>query len=254
MYVGLKNSAITLLPFHSVNLLLTISVVLLAEAQISAGGSTLSDTIVTIGSRTMPMSTFASLVVHDVSLGDHASNDLPKLAKLKPESQFLRHLQDTSPVSSPTYISSPELLSPINQPPSPETFYSDINTQLSLVQKSEDLTLASNGGETLTTLETGDLWQCLNMPGATMPGATMPGANPTPRKLLKSSEDATVTQPLSSTMPTSSFDANGAVSDSEFVFTKFGSDVPGVFTFGPTSQAMETVTSSISSSTSVTSR
>ncbi len=72
----------------------------------------------------------------------------------------------------------------------------------------------------------------------------------TSRKSLKSSHD----DAPSSGLPSNSqevdvmapvFDANAAVSSSQFVFTKFGSDVPGIFTFNANNKATmaETTTS-----------
>ncbi len=159
----------------------------------------------------------------------------------KPEkAEFLepysREVKDDAGSSNPPSTpSSPNVLSPSSHSvTSPESIFSDNCTQLSLIERSEGLNLADD----LNTVDSNTFWSMVSDDAACLPDSAA-------RKSLKCSP---TDNPSSSTFPTLEtstlmFEAGAAVSSSQFVFSKFGSDVPSIFTFGAPSS--NTSTSSV---------
>ncbi len=149
---------------------------------------------------------------------------------------------DTGSSAPPSTPSSPDLLSPASHSvTSPESLFSDPCTQLSLAERSEGLTLADE----ISTVDSNTFWSMVTDDAASHPDSAS-------RKSLKASQHdapgssgATSPAAAQATSPRLMFEAGAAVCSSNFVFTKFGSDVPGTFTFGSPSNGAETSTSSI---------
>lgn len=143
--------------------------------------------------------------------------------------------------STPSTPSSPNLLSPSSSHhsiTSPDSIFSDTCTQLSLVERSEGLNLADE----LSTVDSNTFWSMVSDDAASVPDSMA-------RKSRKASHDDAPSSATSPSAETSSkmFEAGAAVCSSQFVFTKFGSDVPGIFTFGATATAAKAADTSTSS-------
>ena len=149
-----------------------------------------------------------------------------------------REVKDETESSEPSTPSSPGLLSPSSHSvTSPDSIFSGNCTQLSLVERSEGLNLADE----LSTVDSNTFWSMVSDDAASLPDSAA-------RKSLKSTRDdapSSGTSPLQET-PSLVFEAGAAVSSSQFVFTKFGSDVPGIFTFGANSSPSKADTSTSS--------
>ena len=169
-------------------------------------------------------------ITTDDLLGHKMSNELLEACAREPK--------DETESSTPSTPSSPGLLSPSSHSvTSPDSIFSDTSTQLSLVERSEGLNLADD----LSTVDSNTFWSMVSDDAACLPDSVS-------RKSRKSSRDDAPSSATSPSQETSSlvFEAGAAVSSSQYVFTKFGSDVPGIFTFGTTGNASkpETCTSS----------
>ncbi|XP_064640101.1 nuclear factor of activated T-cells 5-like isoform X2 [Lineus longissimus] len=135
------------------------------------------------------------------------------------ESRLMVQIQDeVASISSYSSVSSPEIISPSHSGiTSPSTFLNqDGSTQLSLIQKAEDLNLDSE----TTNLDSGNVWTLFQDPELT-------------RKVLKKEEQSdtsSVSHAEDNVICTNSFDVGSAISSSQFVFKQFGQLVPGVLT------------------------
>ena len=142
-------------------------------------------------------------------------------------------------------------------------------TQISLIERSDALNIADE----MSTVDTHTFWSMVSQDSQRAPSpeqlqastschitstschmtshdSQLISCQDTSRKSLKASHDDAPSSGLPSDtqegdVTTPVFDANGAVSSSQFVFTKFGSDVPGIFTFNANNKSTtaETTTS-----------
>nr|AIU40987.1 NFAT protein [Pinctada fucata] len=129
------------------------------------------------------------------------------------EPLLIRRSSATGPISPDTVDTHSELSSPLGQP----TSIFDSNTQQTLICKSENLNLGQSDGQ---EDDVNDIkWDVID--------------SEEPNKALKSHRNSDAPSSIleQETME-KLFDAGSAVSTSEFTFTKFGADVPGLFTFG----------------------
>ena len=114
----------------------------------------------------------------------------------------------------------------------------DVNTQMSLCQQSEAIRLDSDALKN----EQSSLWVLLSdnsvKPETTSPLATSPLASPHKARKASFESDAPSSQ-VDAITSSDVFDADSAVSAAHYVFTKFGSEVPGIFTFGGQTTASE---------------
>ena len=193
------------------------------------------------------MSISEHLTLDLVGLDDITGVPLPlttdDILMQKTSDEFLqpspRKWKDETESSTPSTPSSPDLLSPSSHSAtSPESIFSDTYTQLSLVERSEGLNLADE----LSTVDSNTFWSMVSDDAACLPDSVS-------RKSRKSSRDdapSSASSPSQETSGSLVFEAGAAVSSSQFTFTKFGSDIPGIFTFGATSNVSKADTSTSS--------
>ncbi|XP_074646417.1 uncharacterized protein LOC141902539 [Tubulanus polymorphus] len=147
-----------------------------------------------------------------------------------PDSSTLigRHVHDEmTSLSSYSPLSSPEVLSPRSRVASPEPFMSDSNTQMSLIQEAADLNLDSNSIHALdSSMDSSWLYP-------TTANSDTAVDEEIPRKSQRCSDNEGPHSPENSNNASAAnmdgFDLSGAISSSQFIFTKFGCGVPGVF-------------------------
>ncbi len=157
---------------------------------------------------------------------------------------FMHHIPEGDDEVSASDLSSPPspgMLSPTSRVFSVEKLLAD--TQVSLCKKSEDLHLHD-----MTKVDSSTLWSIVSGQVHDEEALHPPSIDESSHRVVLSStiNDAATSFNVESVsqQPTEPIFAEGpAVSSSQFVFTKFGSDVPGIFTFSATSD--KTVTSSV---------
>ena len=139
-------------------------------------------------------------------------------------------LSPSSPVSnSENQLESPGGLS------SPNNFFQDMTTQSTLINNAEKLHLSS---DTYIKDETSDGFNLMMTPFQTEEDANVPS------KIHKQCRDDDAHSSRSDPISVDKlFDANGASSTTSYEFTKFGSDIPGVFKFGVATKATTVSTS-----------
>ena len=149
-----------------------------------------------------------------------------------------------SDLSSPP---SPGMLSPTGQ----SVFNTEsvlAETQLSLCKRSADLHLND-----MTTVDTSTLWSIVSNheeeealhPPSPDEGLSHKALKTSSMSDAPSSINMSMMESVSQTLPDSIFDSDGATSTAQFVFTKFGADVPGIFTFSANSKDTTTTSNVI---------
>ncbi|XP_041375121.1 uncharacterized protein LOC121387996 isoform X2 [Gigantopelta aegis] len=139
-------------------------------------------------------------------------------------------LSPSSPISNPeNQLESPRDLS------SPNNFFQDMTTQSTLINNAEKLHLSSDA---YVKDETSDGFNLMMTPFQTEDNTNVPN------KIHKGCRDDDAHSSRSDPICVDKlFDANGASSTTSYEFTKFGSDIPGVFKFGLSSKASTVSTS-----------
>ena len=128
--------------------------------------------------------------------------------------------------------------------------YHDTNTQMSLVEVSSKLnivdetSMSAAGG---VDVDSSSLW---GMVDADHAEAVREDVFRKVRKSLRKSDAASSMHSESADEEIAGFDANGAISTSQFVFSKFGTDVPCLFSPGVSGNFMPRTTGALTSSTS----
>lgn len=136
-----------------------------------------------------------------------------------------------SKAGSPTPESSPV--------ETPTDFFADGNTQATLIEKSEQLRLGSDAQQDNDMQP--DFWT------STPSFANDSVEEAIPSKVQRGIDDLDASsKQVSLPSVEKLFDAGGATSSSAFVFTKFGTDVPGILTFGnSTSDTISSVSTNV---------
>ena len=165
--------------------------------------------------------------------------------------ELLGHTQTPQEDHSP--LTSPSLLSPGLQTPGgngAEATY-DVNTQMSLVEVSQKLNIgdeASISGVGAGDMDSSSLWGMVDADHAE--GVRDDMFRNKVRKSLRKSDAASCVHSESADEEIAGFDANGAISTSQFVFSKFGTDVPCIFSPGESSNLMPRSSVAMTSSSS----
>ena len=165
-------------------------------------------------------------------------SDIQVLTTMSPD--VIRHLVVDNDSESTSPLTSPGVTSPIESSSlySPDGTLHDMNTQLSMVERAEGLHL----DDPLTTMDSSTFWRIVSDDDEdttrTRKALRAPGRSDAVTSMTKETPVGDAADPQQKV-----FDASGAVSHSQYVFTKFGSDVP-IFTFGAHAKP-ETLTNNV---------
>lgn len=178
----------------------------------------------------------------------------PSSGEMSPGSEFhvlhtmpsdvIRHLNVDNDSTSTSPVTSPGVTSPVEPSVySPDCALHDINTQHSLVERSEGLHLEDH----LNTVDSSSTFWSIVGEGEEANNALKTNEQHEVEEVTDSGKEDPPSKEAEAEIAMFDAPVSGTVSSTQFVFTKFGSDVP-IFTIGQQSKAADTVTSNVLSS------